>query len=49
MSPMMSNADRAKLPEDAMLNYIKETPSVLQNIVDGRKEDSREFTEKFVR
>ena len=49
MSPMMSPADRAKLPEDAMLNYIKETPSVLQNIVDGRKEYSREFTEKFVR
>lgn len=49
MAPMMSPADRANLPEDAMLNYIKETPSVLQNIVDGRKDYSKEFVERFVR
>lgn len=49
MTAKMSIADRANLPEDAMLNYIKETPSVLQHIVDGRKEYGREFAEMFVR
>ena len=49
MTPVMSAADRANIPEDAMLNYIKETPSVLQHIVDGRKEYCKEFVERFVK
>ncbi|MBQ1827200.1 MAG: SIS domain-containing protein [Erysipelotrichaceae bacterium] len=49
MSSVTSTFDRSNLPEDAMLSYIRETPSVLQKILDERKEYSREFVEQFVR
>ena len=49
MSSVTSAFDRSNLPEDAMLSYIRETPDVLQKILDERKEFSREFVEKFVR
>ncbi|MEG0239656.1 SIS domain-containing protein [Anaerorhabdus sp.] len=42
----MDNYDA--ISENAMLEYIRETPLVLKNILDNRKEYTKEFVEDFV-
>ena len=41
-------SDLNKMSEDAMYEYILETPKVLQDILDGRKEYTKEFVANFV-
>lgn len=41
-------SDLKKMSEDAMYEYIQETPKVLQNILDGRKEYTKDFVANFV-
>lgn len=48
----MAQYDKAseldKMSEDAMYEYIQETPKILQNILDHRKEYTKDFVKNFV-
>lgn len=42
-------SDLKKMNEDAMFEYIQETPAVLQGLLDHRKEYTKEFVDNFVK
>ena len=48
MSQYDKASDLSQMSENAMFEYINETPAVLQNILDNRKEYTKEFVDNFV-
>lgn len=48
MAQYDKSSDLEKMSEDAMLEYIQETPAVLQGLLDHRKEYTKEFVDIFV-
>lgn len=48
MNQYDKSSDYNKITENAMFEYIRETPSVLQGLLDHRKEYTKEFVDNFV-
>lgn len=48
MTQYDKTSDLKNMSEDAMFEYIKETPKVLQGLLDNRKNYTKEFVDNFV-